>query len=435
MMKSTESQWLAAFPRGFRLAALLALLASWAWSSPGRTAEVVDLRIGDHPEFTRVVFELDLPAPHKIARSGPDSGVSEIVVVIEAASIVRDMKSPGGRIDSVKLAPSGKRSTARIRLESGDLKLKEMILSDPPRIVLDVLAASPPAKSERSARTDMGGKPDSAKFRKVPAPPAIPNAGIRKAPKPPGSPAGSPLPAAAPSILAASDFEEPSEGAMARSEALAEGAGLPAVAAPLRSEPDASGAGGSSAFGDRSLAIAGLLVAVAAVAVVGLRRRNSGADSAVAWAGPGDFEADEESSADNPFAGIEEGSGDQLVFRAEDEDPSLSNGTAQGASDPVHGAGTESDSPNPDADGTPSGGVDVWEKVHGLEGQLADLEDRLQDVVHARDRLERQMTAQNEELRVQRSAIARTQRAVRNLNRVEDDAEEDEEEAERSDES
>jgi hypothetical protein len=36
--------------------------------------------------------------------------------------------------------------------------------------------------------------------------------------------------------------------------------------------------------------------------------------------------------------------------------------------------------------------------------------------------MERQMAAQNEELRVQRAAIARTQRAVRNISRPEEES-------------
>jgi len=43
------------------------------------------------------------------------------------------------------------------------------------------------------------------------------------------------------------------------------------------------------------------------------------------------------------------------------------------------------------------------------------------EVVDARERLERQVAAQTEELRVQRAAIARTQRAVRNLNRTDEE--------------
>ena len=59
----------------------------------------------------------------------------------------------------------------------------------------------------------------------------------------------------------------------------------------------------------------------------------------------------------------------------------------------------------------------VVEMSPDFEARVADLESRLEEARDARERLERQVAAQTEELRVQRAAIARTQRAVRNLNR------------------
>ena len=56
-----------------------------------------------------------------------------------------------------------------------------------------------------------------------------------------------------------------------------------------------------------------------------------------------------------------------------------------------------------------------------LERRVAQMETRLDESVDARERLERQVAAQAEELRVQRAAIARTQRALRSLNRGEEE--------------
>jgi septal ring factor EnvC (AmiA/AmiB activator) len=64
---------------------------------------------------------------------------------------------------------------------------------------------------------------------------------------------------------------------------------------------------------------------------------------------------------------------------------------------------------------------EVSRMMQEFERRIASLESRLDDVVDARERLERQVAAQTEELRVQRAAIARTQRAVRNLSRSEDE--------------
>jgi hypothetical protein len=57
-----------------------------------------------------------------------------------------------------------------------------------------------------------------------------------------------------------------------------------------------------------------------------------------------------------------------------------------------------------------------------FDQRLSQLEARLEDVLEAKERLERQVAAQTEELRVQRAAIARTQRVLRNLTRPDDEA-------------
>jgi LPXTG-motif cell wall-anchored protein len=71
----------------------------------------------------------------------------------------------------------------------------------------------------------------------------------------------------------------------------------------------------------------------------------------------------------------------------------------------------------------PVGGVsdEVAQMMRAMERRVQALEGRIDELVDARDRLERQVAAQTEELRVQRAAIARTQRAVRNLARPEDE--------------
>ena len=64
---------------------------------------------------------------------------------------------------------------------------------------------------------------------------------------------------------------------------------------------------------------------------------------------------------------------------------------------------------------------DVLRVVHELERRMAQLEAKLGESNEARERLERQVAAQSEELRVQRAAIARTQRALRTLSRGEEE--------------
>jgi hypothetical protein len=59
-----------------------------------------------------------------------------------------------------------------------------------------------------------------------------------------------------------------------------------------------------------------------------------------------------------------------------------------------------------------------------LERRIARLVGRIEELLEARERLERYAAAQNEELRVQRAAIARTQRVLRGIVRTEDPPEE-----------
>ena len=69
-----------------------------------------------------------------------------------------------------------------------------------------------------------------------------------------------------------------------------------------------------------------------------------------------------------------------------------------------------------------AGGDDVSRMVAEFERRMAAMESRIDELVDSKERLERQVAAQTEELRVQRAAIARTQRAVRNMSRSGDDS-------------
>jgi len=66
------------------------------------------------------------------------------------------------------------------------------------------------------------------------------------------------------------------------------------------------------------------------------------------------------------------------------------------------------------------GRVDLARLAADLERRIIQAETRLSDLAEGRERLERHIAAQTEELRVQRAAIARTQRVLRSLMRPED---------------
>lgn len=118
--------------------------------------------------------------------------------------------------------------------------------------------------------------------------------------------------------------------------------------------------------------------------------------------------------ADIPVAKVsaDTGSDDTLV-------PGAENAAAAGDSMETHGDATV----NTDMGGMPPiPGDDTTRMLREFEQRMASFESRLDAVTEAKERLERQVTAQTEELRVQRAAIARTQRALRNLTRPDDDS-------------
>ncbi len=130
--------------RGGWAGALLATLGLLVSALPALAAEIVEVRVGRHPTFTRVVFELDRPAGYRIERSDPSSGAAELVVSLEASSIPRSLDAnKKSLIQQVEIEPQGRRSIARVKLTKDGLRLKEMILASPPRIVLDLLNDEP----------------------------------------------------------------------------------------------------------------------------------------------------------------------------------------------------------------------------------------------------------------------------------------------------
>ncbi len=514
----------------------LCLVGLLAGTSQAWAAEVVEVRVGRHPDFTRIVFELDRAAGYRIERSDPSAKNSELIVSLEAASIPRRIQSSKSFIEQVVVEPNGARSVARIRLARGGLKLKEMILASPPRIVLDVISeqdvatrasatrtvaattakptispsTSPTpsvAKTEAPAATptlaaNATARPGAAAKPSMPTsmPTSTPTPGTRllattaksdpatsKTTTPsttpsslpsnlPSTPPSTPPPSAAPpsDSLAAKPGSDtggvPGEwndggasggadgsdaGALAgtpggsadgESGASTAAADEPSKARPMMVKSSSDDEGG----GLMTWALAGIGLAV--VAFVGLavaRRRRASSD----LDGDGDEPAaspfgDEEqdamrssSESSNPFAALS-GAGSLAAPAAaantltppraldmkQDKKPesSLFDDTEEKTMESMEVISRSQ--VNESLGGPPMmGGAsdELQQMFREMQRRVAALESRIDELVDARDRLERQVAAQTEELRVQRAAIARTQRAVRNLARPEDAADDE----------
>jgi hypothetical protein len=77
--------------------------------------------------------------------------------------------------------------------------------------------------------------------------------------------------------------------------------------------------------------------------------------------------------------------------------------------------------PPPRMGGSAAPSPDMARMLQELERRMQTLEAKLDEANEAREKLERQVAAQSEELRVQRAAIARTQRALRTMTRGDED--------------
>ena len=478
-------------------------LALWIGASTAMAAEVVEIRVGRHAEFTRVVFELDRAAGYRIERQASAAG-PELVVSLEASSAPRRIESGKGLIEKVELVPSGSRSVARIALARDGLALKEMILANPPRIVLDVLMDQPvatrpaPKADKPTARTAPETEAASkvARAPVIPAKPAAPpTTPTPTTPTPPevAPPAGQPEPVkvtqafdaaefdaaekgvdkAAEDLIeaAAQDIEETAEAAraeigssvdqmMAEIESAGSGreAADPPAARPTpraeESRPKASGPPMVAKTKPSTAETEGgwttwALVAVGAIVLMlgGLAwaRRRGGEEV--------DFEEPEEdafsgdgsraAAGTNPFADL--GADEQTVPGGADEQAVLGDmGILRGAdlrdseekrsesffyedSEEENMEVISRDAVNESLGMPPTSGAiseEFQQLVREMQRRMEALEGRVDELVDARDRLERQVAAQTEELRVQRAAIARTQRAVRNLARPEDEEQE-----------
>jgi hypothetical protein len=489
--------------------AALAILAGPAWSS-----RVVEVRVGNHPKFTRVVFELDAPAGYRIERRAVDGG-HELVVKLSAASAPRQLKSSSPLIAGVDLEPSGTESVARVRTRGASPRVRELILGGPPRIVLDFMlpeavvseASTPPvaAKPEaapsvetppvvakkvapelaaagtKAAKTEPvreARKPaieetgDSAAAPKLPEKVAPPKVAKQEpppvvAPKPlvpplpateaplakvesalegerivekkvaqPDAPkqtelaSPAPVPTASPAPVPAASApagEPPGPAAIPPSETLPKPvAKAPTTSLPTRNAeqkgPFGLSLNGSDPWLTLGLVGAGLLIFL--IVVVSLLRRHSKPTSLDALELA--REAGESLESGDVFKTIA-GAGTNGTRASEATFPAAGPGLfdderekGENEMDVAMNLPIEREPRGARAQSMDSSS-DPGPLVQELERRMAQLESRLDEANEARERLERQVTAQSEELRVQRAAIARTQRALRGMTRIGED--------------
>ena len=481
--------------RRLGLALAAALLATLGIAPGARAAQLVEIRVGVHPGFTRVVFELDSEAGYSVARPTAESASDELVVDLAARSLRRVVTSRSDLVETVRIEPGERGSVARIHLR-GAVEVSDTLLLHPPRIVIDLRRPRPTraAAEEAPSATAQPGEPQASVTEagaeatpapkpsvevEVEAPSTTPGTEAEEPPRssevgatesPSETPVQTPseAPAQAPAIderaqeLAGGETD-PGEAPTtpqtreqrprtARALDPEKTPTLPTAPAPgapgARPEvasPGGSGTGLPAVLEDPRFVVAGAVALVLLLLFVGLRRRRRGARTPLA-----EFPAYEE-EAEEPeepvvMARAEEDLGALAVPRAhelggeghpaaaavrgssifepgfdvepDDDEVGSRRGFEPGAEPALghesHLAGT--------AAGLRGVAAGSDRRVEELERRVAHLEKRLEEVAEVKDRLDRQLATQNEELRVQRAAIARTQRVLRNLSQNPDSA-------------
>jgi hypothetical protein len=442
------------------LRAAVALLACLLLpTTPARAGQVVQVRVGNHPEFTRVVFELDAPARYRVERR--DGTDPELIVTIDAASRPRRIRSKSLGIEAVEVTSQGQTSVARVALRKPGLRLKEMILANPSRIVLDLVHDAPAPKPVAKAPAPKPAAPPAPKpepVAKQPEPSPEP-APVAKAPLTPPAPKPEVAPSPAPEVVAQAPSPEPAPAVEPELPAQPEAPVAPAppkpaapVAKPVTPKPapiakptppappraEQAQASDGPPLEILAGAAVGVLLCVVGLVVL-LRRRRPRSDERDELgdeASDGDAEQRSftemvfsETDAQAPGASAETGGASDLDSFFDEE--RAADATSESRGDDVMSEGfTDLPTDRGGAALPPAGPVvasgsgpdpDVLRVVHELERRMGQLEGKLNDSNEARERLERQVAAQSEELRVQRAAIARTQRALRSLSRGEEE--------------
>jgi hypothetical protein len=414
------------------LGAAILLLAA----VPAKAANLVEVRIGLHQEYTRVVLETDAKASFEIESSEGE----ELVLRLDAASeakVVASKRSAHLTSVAVKPTPAGD-SEVRIAL-LGPVEVKKMALSAPPRIVLDLRKAQ-----EADAMAATAESPAPVAPRPEPTVAAVTEpAEALPASEPPAEMPSEAAPAEpvderaeAPErqeTVAAPSIPEPDPSAvMAGREppkkpepAARRRANLPSrIVVPPPPVAERGLLDRLPAPFDRPLVLAAAAVALILVIALALARRRGAAveqEPITPFAAGEPFSVDEEPAAAEETEETERTEADEGLPVGPGEPDDASSLFDQPAETVEPLGEQEGGEPTVDREeaAAPVPGPGPSQE---LERRLAQLEERLEEVVDEKERLGRQVSAQTEELRVQRAAIARTQRVLRDLTRPADEA-------------
>jgi hypothetical protein len=434
-------------PGWFRIRPAVSGAVVWCsvlFAAASFASSLKDVRVGPHGEYTRVVLETDARVSYSLNQSA-----DEVTIELQASATPKAVTAKSQQLSWVRVEPAGASSRVRIELK-GPARVKQMVLTGPNRIVLDVYADA--AGESESAPQPAVAEPAPV----VTQPPPVAAETAAASPRLEDESALvhreadallGPEPDAVPGDEIAATEGTPSGGALSEAGDGAE-ATIPAPAPEPAAFPTVHAAKAKRGVLDwlkDPYILGGLAIVMAALFVILRRRRpapkapakaseddasaaslfattaSSAAETQIIALGESEQTAASEeageASAEHASAAPSDEGSSSFEFEAPDVDPEKPDvSPALGAPLSTIGAVTSTAAYETKA-AIATGGLSMAE----LDRRLALLEQRLEEVIDAKDRLERQVSAQTEELRVQRAAIARTQRVLRTVVRPEDD--------------
>jgi N-acetylmuramoyl-L-alanine amidase len=113
-------------------------------------ASLVDLRVRSYPSFTRLVVETSQPAGWRIETRGPREARVRLVGVTasERAESIGD-----GLVEDVRVERAGDDAVVRVAFDGGGVDVRGTALTDPPRLMIDLVRPGQATGRERGETT------------------------------------------------------------------------------------------------------------------------------------------------------------------------------------------------------------------------------------------------------------------------------------------
>ena len=112
-----------------------------SWGPAADAPEVFDIRVRQLAGRTRIIFELQAATHYQIEHSDAPGG-KKLLVSLYARTYPELRNFAEGQVASLRVQQRANKTVARIELRRADQAIEKKMLTNPARLVIDVLAES-----------------------------------------------------------------------------------------------------------------------------------------------------------------------------------------------------------------------------------------------------------------------------------------------------